>query len=83
MSFLLSIFGSFGMKQYAYIALAVAVLGLVGYGYALKASNARLRAENAILETNLAVQKRQILQFKVAEAVADANDTRQDAIEIK
>lgn len=61
-----------GGKKYGMIAAGMAALTLLAYGLILKSANARLRVENAQLETNLAVQGRQIAQIQEAEAVANA-----------
>jgi Tfp pilus assembly protein PilN len=61
-----------GVRSWAYIGLATAALGLVGYTLVLKSSNARLRAENTVLTNNLEVRDREIEQIKEAESVANA-----------
>lgn len=56
------------MRSYLYIAAALGLIGLVTYGYALQASNARLRVENGRLEQSL----------RVAEEIAQRNAEARD-----
>ena len=76
---MLGLLTGFSPKSYLYLTAAIAALGLVGYGFTLKASNARLAAEKTALqvnisqlEANIATREREIAQIKEAELVAEA-----------
>ena len=66
----------FGLHKYVYAAAALACLGLAGWGFYLKADNARLAMENAALSRSVAALAQQAENSALAR---DVERVRADA----